>query len=183
VLRWEAQGTTLTQANNAACAALSVFRKLISSLQGLEPPGRLYVDLDNETNLEWCRTFVQITELEAVIRQYRRAFEDPHSCEACIRGTLVTYEKTNLKQLYIDSLIEDDQATGFHSTPLDAATAERVKSIPLQPEHELEPSIQTKDATSQEGATTHRRTRKSTQTGVLQEPLSLPRQSSQQGLF
>ena len=66
---------------------------------------------------------------------------DPRSSSAWTEGTRASYEATKLRKLYISSLIEEDQSSGFHAAPLDAASAELVKGLPLQAEHELEPSV------------------------------------------
>ena len=134
-------GHNFDPSGNAAWAALSSFQKIITNLQGLEPPGRLYVNFADDKVFEWCQTFVKVAELEAVVRRHRKSLVDPRSCSAWTEGTRASYEATKLKRLDINSLIEEDQSSGFRAAPLDAASAEHVKSLPLQAEHELEPSI------------------------------------------
>ena len=126
---------------NAACAALASFQKIITSLQGLEPPARLYVNLTDDRIFKWSEIYVRVCDLEAVIRKYRKSLVNPRSSRAWAEGTLASYEATKLKEHYINSLIKEDQPTGFRSAPLDAASAELAHGLPLQAVHELEPSV------------------------------------------
>lgn len=125
---------------NAAWDTLYTFNRVIANLTGLEPPGRIYNSLNDDKNFKWCELFVKVIELEVIVRRHRKSLIDHRTSRDWISGTSASYEATGLRKLYLDSLVDSDRESGFSTLPLDAATAERLKTLPLQPANELEPS-------------------------------------------